>query len=269
MEGSVGALGGADVAGVEVVSGFREPIFLFGSAHYLCSSFCACRHAAQQRRGMDGSNAHAPEKTSCRATTTFSARSATRRWCGSTGLRRPGSTFGSRSRRSIRSGSVKDRLALGVIEAAERSGELKPGQTVIEATSGNTGIGLAMVCAAEGLSAGGYDGGELQRRAAQADAVPGRQGGADAGRAAVPPGWSTRPSNLPRRTAGTSPASSRTRPTRRCTRAPRRARSSTDLQGEMLDYWVTGYGTGGTLKGVARVLAQRKPGDPHRRCGAG
>ncbi len=47
-------------------------------------------------------------------------------------------------------GSVKDRLALNIIEEAERSGALKPGQTVVEATSGNTGIGLAMVCAQKG-----------------------------------------------------------------------------------------------------------------------
>src|ERR1700735_5123180 len=47
-------------------------------------------------------------------------------------------------------GSVKDRLAIGIIEDAERKGTLKPGQTVVEATSGNTGIALAMVCAAKG-----------------------------------------------------------------------------------------------------------------------
>src|SRR5579862_5545481 len=47
-------------------------------------------------------------------------------------------------------GSVKDRLAIGIIEDAERKGTLRPGQTVVEATSGNTGIALAMVCAAKG-----------------------------------------------------------------------------------------------------------------------
>ena len=69
-----------------------------------------------------------------------------------------------------RAASVKDRLALNIIEAAERDGTLKPGQTVVEATSGNTGIGLAMVCAAEGLSARRDHGRQLLDRAAQADA---------------------------------------------------------------------------------------------------
>ena len=65
-------------------------------------------------------------------------------------------------------GSVKDRLALGVIEDAERSGALKPGQTVIEATSGNTGIGLAMVCAQRGYPLVVTMVETFQRRAAQA-----------------------------------------------------------------------------------------------------
>ena len=77
-------------------------------------------------------------------------------------------------------GSVKDRMARAVIEHAERTGELKPGQTVIEATSGNTGIGLAMVCAQKGYPLVVDDGGELQPRAAQAAALPRRPGRADA-----------------------------------------------------------------------------------------
>ena len=80
-------------------------------------------------------------------------------------------------------GSVKDRLALGVIEAAERSGELKPGQTVVEMTSGNTGIGLAMVCAAKGYPCVLVMP-ESFGRAAQADALSRRQGAADASCAA-------------------------------------------------------------------------------------
>ena len=122
-------------------------------------------------------------------------------------------------------GSVKDRLALGVIEDAERPAELKPGQTVIEATSGNTGIGLAMVCAQKGypLVVTMAETFSVERRrlmrflGAKVVLTPA------ADRASA---WSTRRSNSPRSMAGSSPASSRTRPTPTCIRARRPAKSS-------------------------------------------
>jgi cysteine synthase A len=155
-------------------------------------------------------------------------------------------------------GSVKDRLALGVIEAAERSGELKPGQTVIEATSGNTGIGLAMVCAAKGypLVVTMAEQFSVERRklmrflGAKVVLTPA------AGRAvamvvkamelAKAHGWF-----LTRQFENEANAEIHSRTTAREIVA--------DFKGEKLDYWVTGYGTGGTLNGVSRVLAKEMP----------
>jgi cysteine synthase A len=155
-------------------------------------------------------------------------------------------------------GSVKDRLALGVIEAAERAGQLKPGQTVIEATSGNTGIGLAMVCAAKGypLVVTMAEQFSVERRklmrylGARVVLTPA------AGRAlgmlnkaielAQAHGWF-----LTRQFENEANADVHSRTTAR--------EIVEDFKGERLDYWVTGYGTGGTLKGVARVLAKEMP----------
>src|SRR4051812_14521570 len=155
-------------------------------------------------------------------------------------------------------GSVKDRLALGVIEAAERSGELKPGQTVIEATSGNTGIGLAMVCAAKGypLVVTMAESFSVERRrlmrflGARVVLTPaaGRAVGmvTKAVELAQAHGWF-----LTRQFENEANADMHSRTTAREIIA--------DFEGERLDYWVTGYGTGGTLKGVARVLAKERP----------
>ena len=155
-------------------------------------------------------------------------------------------------------GSVKDRLALGVIEAAERSGELKPGQTVIEATSGNTGIGLAMVCAAKGypLVVTMAEQFSVERRklmrflGAQVVLTPaaGRAVGmvVKAVELAKTHGWF-----LTRQFENEANADIHSRTTAREIIA--------DFKGEKLDYWVTGYGTGGTLKGVSRVLAKEMP----------
>jgi cysteine synthase A len=155
-------------------------------------------------------------------------------------------------------GSVKDRLALGVIEAAEKSGELKPGQTVIEATSGNTGIGLAMVCAAKGypLVVTMAEPFSVERRrlmrflGAKVIITPAADRGLGMVNKAVElakaHGWF-----LTRQFENEANPDIHSRTTAR--------EIINDFKGEKLDYWVTGFGTGGTLKGVARVLQKEMP----------
>ncbi len=155
-------------------------------------------------------------------------------------------------------GSVKDRLAVGVIEAAEAAGTLKPGQTVIEATSGNTGIGLAMVCAQKGypLVVTMADSFSVERRrlmrflGAKVVLTPAAQRGIGmvekANELARAHGWFQT-----RQFENEANADVHSRTTAR--------EILDDFAGERLDYWVTGYGTGGTLKGVARVLAKERP----------
>jgi cysteine synthase A len=155
-------------------------------------------------------------------------------------------------------GSVKDRLALGVIEEAERTGKLKPGQTVIEATSGNTGIGLAMVCAQKGypLVVTMAETFSVERRrlmrflGAKVVITPAAERGmgmvTKASELAAAHGWF-----LTRQFENEANPDMHSRTTAR--------EIIDDFAGERLDYWVTGFGTGGTLKGVARVLAKERP----------
>ena len=155
-------------------------------------------------------------------------------------------------------GSVKDRLALGVIEDAERSGALKPGQTVIEATSGNTGIGLAMVCAQKGypLVVTMVETFSVERRklmrflGAKVVLTPAADRGTGMVKKAVElaeaNGWF-----LTRQFENEANADMHSRTTA--------LEIVNDFAGERLDYWVTGFGTGGTLKGVSRVLAKERP----------
>jgi cysteine synthase A len=155
-------------------------------------------------------------------------------------------------------GSVKDRLALGVIEDAERSGKLKPGQTVIEATSGNTGIGLAMVGAQKGypLVVTMVETFSVERRklmrflGAKVVLTPAADRGVGMVNKAIElaetHGWF-----LTHQFENEANADMHSRTTAREIVAA--------FEGEPLDYWVTGFGTGGTLKGVARVLAKERP----------
>jgi cysteine synthase A len=155
-------------------------------------------------------------------------------------------------------GSVKDRLALGVIEAAEASGELKPGQTVIEATSGNTGIGLAMVCAAKGYP--------LVLVMAETFSIERRRLMRFLGAKVVLTPAAQRAVGMIDKTVELANAHGwfMTRQFENEANPDYHSRTTAreildDFEGERLDYWVTGYGTGGTLKGVARVLAKERP----------
>lgn len=155
-------------------------------------------------------------------------------------------------------GSVKDRFALAAIEDAEQKGLLKPGQTVIEATSGNTGISLAMVCAQRGYPfvAVMAENFSVERRklmrflGAKVVLTPAAERGsgmlAKAVELAATHGWF-----LTRQFDNEANAEMHSRTTAKEILA--------DFDGERLDFWVSGYGTGGTLKGVARTLRQARP----------
>jgi cysteine synthase A len=154
--------------------------------------------------------------------------------------------------------SVKDRLALNIIEEAERTGALKPGQTVIEATSGNTGIGLAMVCAQKGypLVVTMADSFSVERRklmrmlGAKVVLTPRAQKGFGMYQKAVElaeaNGWF-----LAHQFETSANAAIHEATTAR--------EIINDFAGSRLDYLVTGYGTGGTIVGVGRVLRKERP----------
>jgi cysteine synthase A len=154
--------------------------------------------------------------------------------------------------------SVKDRLAIAMIEDAERRGTLKPGQTVIEPTSGNTGIALAMVCAVKGYPfvAVMSDSFSVERRklmkalGAKVVLAPAAERGTGmvkkAGEMAKKNGWFfpqqfENPSNPEYHRNTTGPEILR------------------DFASKRLDYFVSGLGTGGTITGVGEVLKVARP----------
>ena len=154
--------------------------------------------------------------------------------------------------------SVKDRLAFAIITDAEQKGTLKPGQTVIEATSGNTGIALAMVCAAKGhpFVATMAESFSIERRkimrglGAKVILTPASERGSGmvrrAEELAAEHGWF-----LARQFE--NPANPEYH---RHTTGPEILR---DFAGRRLDYWVTGYGTGGTMTGAGQVIKAARP----------
>jgi len=154
--------------------------------------------------------------------------------------------------------SVKDRLAINIIEQAEQDGRLQPGQTVVEATSGNTGIGLAMVCAAKGyplviVMAESFS---IERRrlmrflGAKVVLTP---------RAAKAMGMYKKAQELAAANGWFLAQQFETSANADIHENTTGREILADFEGQALDYWVTGYGTGGTVAGVARVLRKHRP----------
>ncbi|ARE41284.1 Cysteine synthase [Rhodovulum sp. P5] len=154
--------------------------------------------------------------------------------------------------------SVKDRLAVNIIEAAERSGDLKPGQTVVEATSGNTGIGLAMVCAQKGYP--------LVITMAESFSVERRKLMRMLGAKVVLTPKADKAMGMVKKAKELAEANGWFLAHQFETSANADIHETTtareilsDFDGQRLDYVVTGYGTGGTVTGIARALRQNRP----------
>jgi cysteine synthase A len=156
-------------------------------------------------------------------------------------------------------GSVKDRLAIGIIEDAEQRGHLKPGQTVVEATSGNTGIALAVVCAARGYP--------FVAVMAESFSVERRQIMRAFGAKVILTPAAERGSGMVRKAAQLAAAhgwflarqfENEANPAyHRQTTGPE---ILSDFAGKRLDYFVTGWGTGGTMTGAGQILKHARPG---------
>jgi cysteine synthase A len=173
-------------------------------------------------------------------------------------LRPPGTNIYAKVESFNPRGSVKDRMARAVIERAEQSGELQPGQTVIEATSGNTGIGLAMVCAQKGypLVVTMAESFSVERRkllrflGARVVLTPAAEKGTGMLAKAVELA-ETHGYYLCKQFENEANADVHSQTTAQEIIA--------DFIGETLDCFVSGFGTGGTLKGVARALKAANP----------
>src|SRR5258705_1799345 len=155
-------------------------------------------------------------------------------------------------------GSVKDRLAIAIIEDAERRGELKPGQTVVEATSGNTGISLAMVCAAKGYPfvAVMVETFSVERRkimkmlGAKVILTPAAERGT---------GMVRKADELARKNGWFLARQFENQANPEYHRNTTGPEILSDFAGKRLDFWVSGWGTGGTLTGAREMLKEARP----------